>query len=66
MGLLYRLTLRPNVCACRLWIQWFSDRCNYFQMVGHYRTDIISGVDDQRSNSVKIEDPKNGNTFKVN
>jgi hypothetical protein len=51
MGLLYMLTLWSNVCYMGLG----SNGCfvtNVVLMGGHYRTDIISGVGNPRSNSV--------------
>ena len=52
MGLLYMLALWSNVYMLyRPWIQWLCV-AGATLMGGHYRTDIISGVDHLRLDSV--------------
>jgi hypothetical protein len=55
MGLLYRLhTMVKCVLYGGFRFNGFVARVQSFIMVGHYRTDVISGVGHQRSDSVML------------
>jgi hypothetical protein len=54
MGLLYRLILWSSVCVGGLGSSGFCDRHSHCQMVGQYRTDIISNMGHPRSESVGL------------